>query len=252
MSMPELLYGARPADGLGRNAPVLDPGLREEFKLPDVEVHYCLFEVPMASALPRLPASLHPSVPALLGVTCWRCSDGPLGAFTLVYLGLACRTGIKPRHLVHGAFCDRPDVGRWLGARYGLDCRVARLHSLETYDRVHTRVEVDGDPVLEITTADPQPLTGRGAMVKYSPALNAARIGDHPALVQMEASFDFKRVARGRPQVLHYVAAALGDATIAPHYPISGAFAVVDITLHPARFRLDLELPAERGGARKI
>ena len=167
-------------------------------------------------------------------------------------MGVACRTGIKPRHLIHGAFCDRAEVGNWLRDRYGLNCQTAKIHSLETYDRIHSRVELNGTPILDLVSERMQPLVGRGAMVKYSPPLNAARVGADIALVQLEASFDFKRVARGVPHTEIYHAAALGDADLRPDYPISGAFAIVDVSLHPARFKLSPTVPAERGGAKKI
>lgn len=252
MSAAELLYGARAPGTFGTNAASLNVNARDEVLLKDVEIHYALFELPMASVLPRLPMSLHPSVPAIIGITAWRCAGGPLGAFTLVYLGVACRTGIKPRHLIHGAFCSSADVGGWLGERYGLQCQTAKVHSLETYDRAHSKVEVGGRTILEMVTDRVQPLAGRGAMVKYSPILNAAKSGADTVLVQMESSFDFKRVNRGTPRVDVFDAAALGDATLVPHYPVSGTFAVADITLHPARFKLDLNVPAERGGAKKM
>jgi len=252
MSAVELLYGQRPGHTVGTDARPLVTSAREEVALKDVEIHYCLFELPMASVLPRLPEAMHPSVPAVLGLTVWRCRSGPLGPFALAYVGVACRTGIKPRHFIHGAFCDSLDVGNWLRDRYGFPCRVANVHSLETYDRAHSRVEIDGTPILDLVSDRLQPLVGRGAMVKYSPALNAARLGDEVALIQLEASFDFKRVARGVPQAGVYDAAALGDGALRPHYPISGTFALTDVTLHPARFKVSPTIPAERGGAKKI
>ena len=251
MSAVELLYGQRPGATVEAQT-ALDTTARDELVLRDVEIHYCLFELPMASVVPRLPESLHPSVPAVIGLTVWRCHASPLGAFSLAYVGVACRTGIKPRHFIHGAFCNQADVGTWLGSRYGLHCQLAKVHSLETYDRIHSRVELDGRPILDLVTQGAQPLVGRGAMVKYSPILNAARIGDEVALIQMETSFDFKRVLRGVPHADLYDAGALGDVTLRAQYPISGTFAVADVALHPARFKLDVSVPAEHGGARKI
>lgn len=252
MSAPELLYGQRAGATVGADARALDGGARDDVVLRDVGIHYSLFELPMGRLLPRLPEALHPSVPAVLGVSVWRCAESPLGAFTLAYVGVACRTGIKPRHFVYAAFCSEPRVGDWLRGRYGLPCRSAQVHSLETYDRVHSRVETDGHPLLDLVAENPQAVVGRGAVIKISPPLAPARFGDGVGLVQMEASFDFKRVTRGLPRVSHFDAAALGEATLAPDYPVSSAFGIVDVTLHPARFRVDPALPAERGGARKV
>lgn len=251
MNAPQLLYGQRPAGTFGVQAAPLLPDTDGEVVLKNVQVHYSLFELPMASVLPRLPGALHPSVPAAIGLTVWRCLDGPLGSFSVAWVGVACRTGIKPRHLVHGAFCDREDAARWLRDRYGLACRHATIASLETHDRAWSRIDVDGTAALELACENPQPLVP-GSTVKYSPVLNAARVQDRLALVQMEVAFDFHRVMRGVPKLPAYAAGLMGDDALAPHYPVSGTWAEVDITLLPPRFKLDPEIPAEKGGASRL
>lgn len=251
MSAPELLYGHRPRGTFGVGAKPLVADGRGDVVLKEVFIHYALFELPMADVLPRLPESLHPSVPAVLGITVWRCPDGPLGPFALAYAGVACRTGIKPRHLIHGAWCDNPEVANWLEGRYGLRPRAARIQNLETYDRAWSRVEVAGKPVLDLASERTQPLVA-GSTVKYSPILNPAAFADGVALVQMEVAFDFRRVMRGVPRVGVFEAEAFGDAALRPHYPVSGTWAEVEVTLLPPRFRLDLTVPAEAGGAGRI
>lgn len=251
MSAPELLYGARTPGTFGLGAKPLGADTDGEVVLKQVHIHYALFELPMADVLPRLPTSLHPSVPAVIGVTVWRCDEGPLGAFGLAYVGLACRTGIKPRHLIHGAFCDNAEVAAWMERRYGLAARAARIRSLETYDRGWSQVEVDGRVVLDIASERTQPLVA-GSTVKYSPVLNPAAFAAGPGLVQMEVAFDFRRVMRGVPRLNTYDAAAFGDASLRPQYPVSGTWAEVEVSLLPPRFKLDLNVPAETGGASRI
>jgi len=246
----ELLYGARAKHEAPRTQ--VDVSQAGEVQLENVQVHYTLFEVAMEAALAVLPASLHPAVPAHLGITFWRCEGGPLGAFECAWLGLACRTGIKPRHLVHAAFVNRAEVGEWLQRRYGFDCRLADVHYRETYDRLQGRIVVDGRVLLDTVTTRMQPVVGAGASVKYSPALNATRVNDAALMVQMETAYAFKRVIRGTPQLLAYDAAALGDPRILPTFPMSGTHAVVDVTLLPPRFTADFAVPAEAGGAKKI
>lgn len=246
----ELLYGSRADRGTPRTQ--IDVSQAGEVLLENVQVHYTLFEVPMEAALAVLPVSLHPAVPAHLGITFWRCADGPLGAFECAWIGLACRTGIKPRHLVHAAFVNRAEVGEWLQRRYGFDCRVAEVLYRETYDRLQGRIVVDGRVLLDTVTTRMQPVVGAGASVKYSPALNATRVDDAALMVQMEAAYAFKRVIRGTPQLLAYDAAALGEPRLTAKFPMSGTHAVVDIALLPPRFTADFALPAEAGGAQKI
>jgi len=251
MSAPELLYGARAPGTFGQGAQPLVADEDGELVLKDVQIHYALFELPMAEVLPRLPRGLHPSVPAVIGLTVWRCADGPLGAFGLAYVGVACRTGIKPRHLVHGAYCDNPNVAAWLERRYGLATRTARIRSLETYDRAWSQVEAEGRVVLDLASERTQPLVP-GSTVKYSPILNAAAFSDGLKLVQMEVAFDFRRVLRGVPRLAVYDAEALGDTALRPQYPVSGTWAEAEVSLLPPRFRLDLEVPAEAGGAGRL
>ncbi len=249
----ELLYGRRAAADLPAPRATLDVSASGEVQLENVQVHYALFETPMAAVLERLPVSLHPAIPAHLGITFWRCDDGPLGAFECAWIGLACRTGIKPRHLVHSTFVNRADVGEWLQRRYGFDCRVAEVHYRETYDRLQGRIAVDGQVLLDTVTTRMQPVVGAGASVKYSPALNTARVGDAALMVQMEAAYAFKRVIRGTPALLAYEAATLlGDPRLTAKFPMSGTHAVVDVTLLPPRFTADFAVPAEAGGAKKI
>lgn len=248
----ELLYGARAASDYRGPAGQIDLATGEDFVLENLQIYYSLFEVPMQVALAVTPVSLHPAIPAHIGITFWRCDSGPLGPFECAWVGLACRTGIKPRHLIQSAFVTNPAVGAWLQRRYGFSCQTAEVHYRENYDRLCGEVVVGGARILEVVTRGMQPVVGAGASVKYSPALNLAQLGSGNVLVQMEASYAFKRVIRGTPQALHYEAATLGDARVAPMFPMSGTHAVADVTLHAPRFTADLTLPAEQGGARKI
>lgn len=252
MNAPELLYGERAGDRLPMAARPLDPNLTDSTSLQDVEIFYALLETPMTAARAVLPKSLHPSVPALLGVTCWRVGDGPLGAFTLAWVGVACRTGIKPRHFVTAAFCDHPEAGAWFMRRYGLPCTNAALTCRETYDRVALEVAIDGRPILSLTMAEALPLIGAGATVKYSPPLAATRVGEDAVLVQFEGGYDFKRVLRGPPRVRVWEPDALGTAPALPTTPVSATHARCDVHLDPVRFVVDPVTPAEQGGASRI
>lgn len=248
----ELLYGRRSAERAPTRCPQVDTTLTDTVILEDVEIHYALFEVAMDAALAGLPASVHPAVPAHLGITFWRCADGPLGAFECAWVGLACRLGIKPRHLVHAAFVTRAEVGDWLRRRYGFDCRVAEVRYRESYDRLHGRISVDGRVVLDTVTTRMQPVIGAGAAVKYSPALNPARIADSVLMVQMEAAYGFKRVLRGVPALRISEVEAPDGTRFAAQFPMSGTHALADVTLLPPRFTADFVVPAEAGGAKTI
>ena len=246
----QLLYGHRPAADYAGVTTTLEPA-GEDLLLPDVQIHYALFELPMAAALDCLPPGLHPAIPAHLGYTFWRCDEGPWGAFECAWVGLACRTGIKPRHLVYGAFASNAVVAAELRRRYGFACQLAEVHYRESYDRLHAKISVAGTTLLEVATTRLQAIVGAGATVKYSPALTTVVLDASTTLVQMEASYSFKRVLRGTPQVLSVNTAALGETRLVPGFPMSGTHALADVVLHAPRFKADLVVPAEQGGARK-
>lgn len=252
MNAPVLLYGNRAPDTVPLAHTALDVSPQETLILPDVQILYVLHEMPMQAALARLPVALHPSIPAVLGMTFIHAKDSPFGEFTLAYLGIACRTGIKPRHFITGAFCGNPAAASFFTSRYGFDCKSATVSYRETYDRIRGDVVMDGRSILDVAIAECLPLVGAGGMIKYSPPLTATRVNGAAALVQFEAGYDFKRSVRGRSQLATFDAAALGDAAVIPTMGIAGSHAVVDLHLMPVRFQVDLTTPAEAGGAKKI
>jgi hypothetical protein len=252
MNAPVLLYGNRAAHDVTLAAQAFDVSPQETLLLPDVEILYVLHEMPMKAALARLPVALHPSIPAVLGMTVMHARHSPFGEFTLAYLGIACRTGIKPRHFITGAFCGNPAAANYFTTRYGFNCKPATVSYRESYDRIRGEVVVDGRTILDVAIAEWTPLVGAGAIIKYSPPLTATRVNGEAALVQFEAGYDFKRSVRGRTQLASFDAAALGDAAITPTMGIAGSHAVVDLHLMQARFQCDLTKPAEQGGAKKI
>jgi hypothetical protein len=248
----ELLYGQRAPANVPITATALDTAAGDTVVIEGAEILYVLYEMPMSASLAGLPVSLHPSIPAVYGITFIRASDSALGAFELAYAGIACRTGIKPRHFILAAYTDSAAAAAFFGARYGFDCKRAVVRQRETYDRARGMIETDGTALLDVAITDCIPLVGAGATIKYSPPLNATRVGGEPALVQFAAAYDFKRVLRGKPRLDSFDGAALGDAAVRPTHPIAGSFAVCDLHLMPARFQVDLTVPAEAGGARKI
>ncbi|MGR9092453.1 MAG: hypothetical protein ACU85U_17945 [Gammaproteobacteria bacterium] len=250
MSAPELLYGTRKAADLPAGVPLATA--TEVIELASVEIYYSLFELPMAAVLPRLPQSLHPSVPAVLATSFWRVAESSCGPFEFAYTGIACRTGIKPRHFVFGAWCDNADAGQLFRDRYGIACMPAAVSCRESYDRIRGVVAVDGAVVMDIVTHNMVSLAGAGGMVKYSPALGLAQTNGEQKLIQFEASYEFKRVLRGAVSAEQFDAGAIGEATLRPRHSIAGTFAVCDVALLPPRFAVDLDVPAEAGGATKI
>ena len=116
----------------------------------------------------------------------------------------------------------------------------------ENYDRFYARVICENKTVLETETSEALPLVGGGVAIKYSPPLNATQIDGADVLVQFEAAYDFKRAARGKPKLVSF------DGPIQAKTPVSGTHALCDIEFLPPRFSVDIAVPAEEGGAKKI
>jgi hypothetical protein len=243
--VPEFLYGSGDGSALSVSRS-FSTSQKQAVTFENVDVFYSLFEVKMEQALKLIPTGLHPSIPAVMGVTFWHAKQSPIGAFTVAFVALSCRTGIKPRHLVLKAYCDSERAKEFFGERYGFECEVAAVFFEERYDRFYGLVKQGEETVLESETTEAMPLVGAGVAVKYSPPLNAAKVGPENLLVQFEGGYDFKRAARGK--------AALKNSAgpIQATTPISGTHALCDMHFLPARFTVDIKIPAEAGGAKKI
>lgn len=250
--MSEGMFGQRDITGLAKQAPEVDLSPSDDVRLEDVQVFNTIFEIPMLTARRRLPPSVRSSIPALVYFTFWRCAGGPLGAFEFSFAGLSCRTGVKPRFLTHGAFTDSEVAADFFRKRYGFPVREARVRMRENYDRLGATIHLNGTPALEIIATRVIPLVGLGSFVKYSPVLNIARTAQGFGLVQVETSYEFKRVLRGAPSLVAYNAGALGDSEVQPTTPVSASHAVVNMTLHPVRYLIDPTKSAETGGVRKL
>lgn len=252
MSTAELLYGTGDPENIPVSQTPIDLSDDSTIDLSDANIFYILYEMKMSDAESILPASLHPSIPALFSVTFISGKSDITGEFNLAYTGVACRTGIKPRHLVIKAFCDNEKARNLFATRYGFSASIAEVSCKETYDRVHGEIYHDGLAVADMSIGNCIPLVGAGGIIKYSPALNGCLVNNQTTLVQFEASYEFRTAIRGAPSDQVFDSKSLGNEVLSTYYPVAGSYAVADITLLPARFQVDLTNPAETGGATKI
>jgi hypothetical protein len=195
------LFGGLSLATLSAQSVNFDELLQDDLVFKNAQIYYSLFEIPLAAAQAQLPPSVHPSIPGLLGITFWRISDGPLGPFEFAMIGVACRTGIKPRHLIHAAFASTPQAVEHLRRQYGFPCRLASVQLRESYDRILGSVAENGALILQVETLSLLPIVGANSFIKVSPAITAVADGEGvPELLQFEASYEFKRVLRGMPR----------------------------------------------------
>ncbi|MEW5713779.1 MULTISPECIES: acetoacetate decarboxylase family protein [Pseudomonas] len=230
-----------------------DAVLDGDISFGSAQIYYSLFEFPVAQALALLPASVHPCIPGVVGVTFWNVIEGPLGPFEVALVGVACRTGIKPRHLIHAAFASTPQAVNWLRDHFGFPARLADVRLRESHDRILGSVVENGVNVLEVETQALLPIVGGNSFIKVSPPIAVVTGANGPELQQFEASYDFKRVLRGVPRITAWQPNALNRPQLqVPTHVISGAHALVDFTVHPPRYRMSLNQAIEIVGVRKL
>ena len=129
--------------------------------------------------------------------------------------------------------------------------RELSIEYCESYDEINGSVTLNEAPILDVSVYGCTPLVGTGALIKYSPALNPILL-DMPALLQFEAAYEFKTVMLGQCRKRVFAKELLTANMVTPTHKIAGSYATVDLHLMPVRFRLDMSIPAEQGGAEKI
>lgn len=233
-------------------APVVDLVIGEDVVLEDAEISFCLTELPVDDVLTVLPPALHPSIPGMAGFMHYSVPDGPWGKFDMVLVGLLSRSGIKSRLMVTAAFTDSDEALEALSKTWGFALRKAAIRLAVNYDRVRSTVTVDDVLLLDFEVEHPISLTGAGGSVRYPQPFNIARRAGAIEFVQVDASYAFERVARGRPRIAHCHPSLIGGLKADHGFPVSGTLAKTKMTLHPLRFVASTSVRAEDGGVLKI
>jgi len=246
------LYGVRAFPPLLENTPDLLTPSMETLELPQTEILQVMFEIDDGPMLELLPPALHPTLPPSVTFLFWRCSDGPLGPFSLAQVRLGCRAGTRGRGLPLASYCDSETATRALRERWGYNCRPGIVRLRRGYDRIAASVMVADDLVLQVSLLDPRVISGSD--VQYTANLNLARMLVEgvltPRLVQVDPEYTFHRAERGRPAVEGFVAEAWSAAGVRPAWPVSASFSRCDIVLPRIRFVTDPDVPALEGTAK--
>jgi hypothetical protein len=207
------------------------------------------FEVAHGPALRLTPPSLHPSVPPYATISMLRCPESPLGRFTLAQVRLVVRAGIRPRGLLLGAYCDVPAVAAALREGWGFDVHVADVKLLSRHDAVRGHVIVDGVAVLEMESADNEPV-GLGDLTLLD-NLHVVRILEPDArepkgaIVQIDPEWSVHNADRGHPVLRTFDPDAFGgQGLLELTSPVSAITCSADVELTRPRFAIDLRQPA--------
>jgi len=177
----------------------VDVPANEPLPLREVEIVHATFELLMAETLQSLPPAVHPSIPGHLSVLVVRSPAGALGPLTLAQIRVGCRSGVKRRAFCLGAVTDNPLAARTLSERFGFPCRLGAVEVQVRHHRTTVMVDVDGQPVLDLTVTRTRPL--EGAAVSYPATLNLAATPDGPRLFRIDSDVQLDRVERGVPHL---------------------------------------------------
>jgi hypothetical protein len=233
-------------------APLVDLMVGEDVVLEATEISFCLIELPVADVLRVLPSALHPSIPGMAGFMHYSVPGGPWGKFDMVLVGVLSRSGIKSRLMVTAAFIDNDDALDGLSRTWGFALRKAAIKLAVNYDRVRSTVSLDDRLLLDFEVEHPISLTGAGGSVRYPQPFNIGRRGNAVEFIQVDASYGFERVARGKPRITHCDPALLGGLNAEHCFPVTGTLAKTKMTLHPLRFTASTTTTAENGGVLEI
>ena len=231
------LVGTLDVTSLPTPAPELADFETDAWELGEIDVLHVNYEISANAIQSSVPPALHPSIPPHLSWLVYRVKDSSDGPFTLAQTRVGCRIGLKPRGLLLSAFCDNPDVGRQLRSRWGFDVRAGHLVVSKHADQIELRVRSAGRDILALDVVDPTLLPG-GA-VPIAAGMNLARTPVGTRLVQVDPEYVIASAERGKVKLHTFDAAAWGDPTIAPTWPISGSFIRAEVTLPRLRYLTD-------------
>jgi hypothetical protein len=231
------LVGTLDVTSLPTPAPELANFETPAWELGEIDVLHVNYEISANAIQSSVPPALHPSIPPHLSWLVYRVKDSSFGPFTLAQTRVGCRIGLKPRGLLLSAFCDNATVGRQLRSRWGFDVRAGDLVVSKHADQIELRVRSAGRDILALDVVDPTLLPG-GA-VPIAAGLNLARTAVGTRLVQVDPEYVIASAERGKVKLRTFDAAAWGDPTIVPTWPISGSFMRAEVTLPRLRYLTD-------------
>jgi acetoacetate decarboxylase len=229
-----MLVGSANVEALSHRAPVIESWDAEPVVCADAEVLQVTFEIATADRDAMVPPALHPTDPPIVTWLFYRCPASPWGSFAMAQMRIQCRSGLRLRGFLVSAVVDNAAAASALSTRWGFTTQIGAVALHRYYDSLCAAVITNGQAILEVTIADPVPLSPGD--VQYVANMHLAHTPRGVRLVQVEPRHELQRVERGRPRVVSFNGAAWGDARVRPVYPVSATFAVADITIPRVRF----------------
>jgi hypothetical protein len=229
-----VLSGTGHPDDLVIGRADLDSFATEAVTLPGVEVLQALCEIRIGGRQRSLPGGLHPTNPPSCVLQVWRCPESPWGPFGMAQARVGCRSGLRPRGLVHGCIVDNPAAAAALRARWGLPAQPGEVELRRGYDGVVATATIGGTRVLSLTGLDPDPLGP--ADVAYTTTVALAGTPRGLRLVQVDTDVTPTRAERLRPRLDAFVTDGWVHESVEPYHPVSASIAVADAIIQRLRY----------------
>jgi hypothetical protein len=227
-----------------RHCPSFDPSKAEQVMLENVEVLHTLWEIADDPMEAVLPPALHPSIPPAVSWLVTKVTASPVGPFVLAETRITCRTAIRPRGFLSGAYVTSEAAADFLASRWGYNAEVGTVELKTAYHEARAVVRrPDGQTILDLRLIDPSPYTG---LLFVHPNINLVRTADGPRLVEVMPKAAFRRIDRGRPEVSAFDPSAWGEPRLQLTTPVAGASCVGDLVLPAVDVFFDPDVPIGR------
>ena len=229
-----MLIGTADLDQLAQAAANIDAFMVEPLNMADVVCLQLTAEMHNQAREAVLPPSLHPTVPAILGLQVWQVGESPWGAFAMAVARVACRSGVRARGYTTAAFVSTGPATEGLRSTLGFPAVQGEVTLRHSYDGTRAKVAWQGARILEVVGLDPEPLGA--ADLQYTGTLNLAHTPNGLRLVQVEANHQVGRVERLTARLEAFDASAWGNPLLDPYRVVSCSVAMEDVTFPPVRF----------------
>jgi hypothetical protein len=240
-----MLVGSADPERFAKVAPTLARFDAPELVLADCVFVQALCEIDSGAMCSMLPPALHPTLPPVVGFRAFEVADSEWGPFRLAEVRIECRSGLRPRGLLVGAVIDSEPARRALADRFAFRARPGEVEIARAYDATRLRVGSGSSSWLDLILRKPERLGESDT--QFVSSLHPAHTPRGFRLVQVDVEHAVRRAERGRLEIVSFDAAAWGEPSIEPRWPLPGVVGRADVAIRPIRFVCRADVLAFQG-----
>lgn len=229
-----MLTGTADLDELAAAAPTIPAFAASEVLFEGAICLQVMLEMPNASREAVLPASLHPTVPAVLCLQTWQIDESPWGGFAMMLSRVACRSGVRARGYTTRALVSSDRAVKGLMQTYGYPAVKADIQFRHGYDGADASATIGDQLVAMIRAHSPEPISPDD--VQYTSTLNLAHTPNGLRLVQVEARHHGSKADRLTASLEAFDAKSLGSDLLEPRRLVSASLVTQTVEISPVRF----------------